>query len=492
MKRLNNKLNEIQNNLDIKISDKTRYSLNSFINTIDCKQNKAKDFNTLVSKIENSYIEKNIKSEEFYVRNILQAYNTKTKSHLFDFSDNDYSKNYRRRINESIFNQLANTSGKREIVNLLNNLETFQHKGNTDFIEQLDFKSNSKKFAKVKYLDYKNSHKTAVILTFTLDGEFRKYEKINDGKLGEFEGLKESNSNANLEDLVDKSYVELNKRFRDFYSYFKTLNRRSKDKDKLDFILVAECHLSLTLHLHILFFCNDTQLVNLNRSWEHYLTSLTNKQKKGQDKTVIDKDKSSAYTYLSKYLIKEYGKDENNTGFYMKFKRYFSKYNLFRCSNFYHTTQARIDKMYSYLSKNFPDILRLITSQSKVPLYEILEQFEIEGIFEFKMEKVLSVSIDRKMLKQRFLANENNLNLFELKDDLIDNIDLYTKSIYLTRISNVKFIYNENKFFSILEKFKIDTSEIELLDDYIEDFYFYGIYELRSMSLNKSLAIVNT
>lgn len=81
-------------------------------------------------------------------------------------------------------------------------------------------------------------------------------------------------------------------------------------------------------------------------------------QQKAQDFKEIDTECARASTYLAKYLIKAFNDNEKmeETSFFNKFRRYFSKYKLFRTSNFYHTTQNKIDKMYQYVKDNYADI----------------------------------------------------------------------------------------------------------------------------------------
>ena len=478
--KLKNNLNTISKQTGITIADKTCYSLNKFINNLHITPAKADNFTSLVDKIQQNYINTSIKSEEYFIKNIAHTFNTKTNENLFDFSKLNLSENY---IEETNFQSLIklNTMSKNydlvqkhftqknkpiklnnyenKMIELSNSINFYKHNNNTDFIQKLDSKYGYKKLAKVKYIDYKNQDKTPVMLTFTLDKEYRKYKKVKDTILGEDTGLKQIN-NKNLEELIEKSYHKLNTIYRDFYQHFKVLNSRSDAKnDKLDFIIIQEPHKSLTLHLHLLYYTNTIQLNNLKKSWKHYLKSLTSKQQKAQDFKIIDTSIANASTYLSKYLVKEFNtenENEDEISFFNQYKRYFSKFKLFRTSNFYHTTQSKIDKMYSYLSANYPDILELLKS-TPTPMYEILEQFEIKGLFVFEMEKLSSISFDREEIKKFYNVHKNTMvNNNETKDEIIEKINNFMSTITVSRIKSAEFIYNHSLLVEILNSYEID------------------------------------
>lgn len=488
-------IKQIAHQHNITVNPTTIYSLYKFIDTLNTRPTKAPDFKTMVDKIKDSYSHKSYKSEMFFIKNIAHAFNKSTNENLFDFKTLDLAQNFKSTITEqSLYNCTKiirdKSSTAYEIIQAQNNLETHTHKQNTQFIEQLDAKYSFKKLAKVKYIDNKNTHKTPVMLTFTLDKAYRKYIRDGEPTLGEIEGLKEIDKNANLELLIEKSYKRLNSVFRNFYSYLKTLNRRSGDKDKLDFIMIFEPHKSLTLHLHILFYCNDIQLQNLKRAWNNYLKDLSVKQIKAQDYKIIDTTRANASTYLSKYLIKEYNSDTDGASFFTQFKRYFSKLKLFRTSNFYHTTQAKIDKMYSYLTANYPDVLEHIRL-SDTPIYEVLEQFEIQGLFSFKKESINSLAFDRKKIKEFYEAYAPTHQDYEIKQEIIDNIEHFTNVTQISRIkeASFRFDYIIIKDIFTLYGISIDTLHAETI---LEDkFYESGMYDMVSLELNQSFSLAN-
>lgn len=478
----------------ITVEPKSIYALQKFINELHVTPEPAHDFHKMVDKIKESYRLKSFKSEMFFIQNVAHTTNKDTTDPIIDFTGLDLSKNFKSTISEQSLHYCNNTihntgATEHELLHALNNLERYTHKGNTQFIEEMDAKYAFKKLAKVKYIDYKNRDKTPAMLTFTLDKEYRKYVKKGDVVLGEFEGLEEIDKDANLEELIEKSYHRLNSIYRNFYYYLKTLNKRSGEKGKLDFIMIFEPHKSFTLHLHLLFYCNETQLVNLKRAWSNYLKDLTEEQQRAQDFTVIDRTRASAATYLSKYLIKEYNTDTEEASFFNQFKRYFSKLKLFRTSNFYHTTQAKIDKMYNYLASNYPDVLEKIRL-SDIPIYEVLEEFEVEGLFQFEKEHVDALGFDRKKIKAFYEAYAPSHEPYEIKQEIIDNIDSFVKLATHQRIKEAIFIWDSERVNRIFGSYGIEEilDEEECLPD---RFYTSAMYMMNTMSLNRAIKMAH-
>lgn len=484
------------------------HSLHHFINSLNKKPYKPHDYLALIHEIENNYLLKSKKSEEYFIKNLSHTFNSKTDKPLFNFTNIQINKNYTTRINMNALEAL-NTLTQRyhskkdkninhtllenEIIHLNNDLEIFTHKNNSDFIEKMDAKYSFKKLAKVKYLDYKNRNKTPVMLTMTVDREYRKYIKIQECTLGSIESidcLQEINSEANLTEMIELSYEKLNTTFREFYHHFKTLNRRSDDKDKLDYILIFEPHKSLVFHLHILFYCNEVQEHNLKLCWDNYINNLTAKQRKGQDYKTIDTSIAKGSTYLSKYLIKEYNNSDEQEGanFFNQYRRYFSKFKLFRTSNFYHTTQAKIDKMYSYLCANYPDILERIRL-SNTPIYELLEQFELNELFQFEKEKVRSFTFDRKLIKKFYESYKETHEDYQIKEEIINNIDFFQKETTLSRIKSATFQYKHQTLLDILTSYNINTTDLDYEEITEDIFYEVGMYEMETFELNKAIAL---
>lgn len=471
------------------------YSLRKYINELHLEPNKAETFAHLVETIHTTYAKKSFNSEEYFLTHIANAFNHKSQNFLVKHNRHTLTNNYKSTINKKILFELAKERrDEHKIIELSNQLKTHIHKGNTNFIERLDSNYAYKKLAKVKYLDFKNTHKTPIMLTMTLDRSFRKYIKTQETKLGNNKGLLKI-SEANLEELIEKSYTTLNERFREFYRFFKLKNQRSNNKDKLDYIIMFEPHKSLTLHLHVLFYCNPIQLNNLHETWEHYLGQLTPTQQKAQDFKVIDTNRAKASTYLSKYLIKSFNDKEENmeeTSFFNKFRRYFSKYKLFRTSNFYHTTQNKIDKMYQYLKEHYADILHVI-KHSTTPIYEVLEKMEMAGVFTFEITKEEVISFDRKAIKQFYDAYKKTLSDIDIKQEIYNNLDFFEKKSMRYTMCQAIFQGSNQKLLNILNQYGITSNnllEIEIDEECEDRFYYQGMYEIEEMNLGKTMQLL--
>lgn len=496
--KLKNKIKDIAKQKKTNTTDKTIYSLSKFIKRLGIKEYKAFDFDSLITNIKSTYIKKSITTEKYFIENIAHTHNSKTNENLFDLDNINLAKNYNENISsfivENLANQLDNPNcNESDIIHSLNNLTQYTHKKNSDFIEKIDSKYSYKKLAKVKYIDYKNLDKTPVMLTFTPDARFRKYQTSNfniKGKLGSFENLEiiEENEKKNLQELIENSYEYLNTVFRKFYQHTKTLNMRQDMKDKLDFILIYEPNKSMTMHLHVLIYCNDIQLANLNRSWKHYISGLTDDQKKGQDFKVINRNIATGATYVSKYLIKEYNNTDKqeDQNFFLQYKRYFSKYKLFRTSNFYHTTQKKIDYMYSYFAKNYPDLLEDM-KLSETPIYIILEELDIKEIFTFKMEKKNFLSIARKEIKKYFSKMVKHFSATLVKYNIIENIEKFITEDETNKIVSASFQYSYQKLKNIFEKYIVHTENLPQEDIPEDTFYTESMYEFDRKEINESI-----
>lgn len=468
------------------------YSLRKYINALHEEQNKAETFAHLVDTIHTTYAQKSHNSEAYFLTHIANAFNPKTQNFLIQKNRHLLSSNYTSTINPNILSKLSKAHNDEEVIALSNHLETHVHKGNTDFIERLDSNYAYKKLAKVKYLDYKNTHKTPIMLTMTLYRSFRKYIKTKEMKLGEEKGLKQINE-ENLEELVEKSYVKLNERFREFYRFFKLKNQRSGDDDKLDYIIMFEPHKSLTLHLHVLFYCNPLQLQNLKETWDRYLFSLTKVQRKAQDYKVIDTQRAKASTYISKYLIKAFNDTDamQETSFFNQFRRYFSKYKLFRTSNFYHTSQNKINKMYQYLRENYADILQAI-KQSNIPIYEVLEKMEMASVFLFETRKEEAISFDRKAIKEFYNAYKDTLSDISIKEEIYNHLDYFKKSTMRYTLLSVSFNNIPIKILNLLNFYGITSNQwMEMAEKYEDRFYYKGLYKIEEMPIHKAMVLIN-
>lgn len=462
------------------------YPIKQFIQELHVEEKKAHDYPTLVENIHTSYANKSKASETYFIKNIAHIYNTKTQKPLMNFSTMELDKNYSSSIDPKIAKLMSQCDNNNEVINLSNKLVNYTHVGNTEFLEARDHTYAHIKLAKVKYIDYKNQDKVPVMLTMTLDRIFRKYIKQDKNAiLGEFKGLQEINKDANLQESIEASYRHLNTVFRDFYHYLKNLNKRAKES-QLDYVMIFEPHKSLTLHLHILFYNNDKQLINLKRAWERYLKKLTPKQKLAQDYKEIDTNRAKGSTYLAKYLVKEYNTEENGSSFFNRFRRFFSKFKLFRTSNFVHTTQKNIDRMYGYLRMNYPDILYSIRL-SDTPLYIVLEEMQVQGLFQFEISKNKVERVDRKLIKEFYEKRKHTQEDYKIKQQIVDTIENFTKIVQMSKMETAVFLPSDKTIEFIFDTYQIDRSELIGLENNVDVFYENGMYEIENMKLNDAI-----
>ena len=127
-----------QNN--VTLDSKKIYSLNKFINELHLQIPKAFDFKEMIDKIKSTYKYKSYKSEVFFIKNIAHTFNKNKEETLFDFQNHDLAQNFTAQITkQSLYNYKLifndQYSSQNEIIQAQNNLETYTHKHNTQFIE---------------------------------------------------------------------------------------------------------------------------------------------------------------------------------------------------------------------------------------------------------------------------------------------------------------------------------------------------------------------
>jgi predicted HTH domain antitoxin len=168
------------------------------------------------------------------------------------------------------------------------------------------------------------------------------------------------------------------------------------------------------------------------------------------DKKVLKDDKQVA-NYVVKYITKTLYSGVD-TPFHTQYKRYFSKYRFFSSSKFKNnTSQIKLDKVYIYLSKNYPTLLEEYISDKEIPLYIHLENYINEKVvFETKTTQY---------------TQTNYKNIYKQIDSL--------KMVNLSSNYIAEHIeFNFNKFQNIVLKKSIDlaydkdTGEVIYINDY--------------------------
>jgi hypothetical protein len=435
-------------------------------------KNKAKDKNTLLEKMNTHYEIESNNRFSYFVKNISNKVNTITGEIKFQNFDAFNGWKYKQNI--------FTTDAK--------DFKLIETKKN-QFLDSKFKQWATTKISRAKYLDYYNKDKIKLFITLTLPSKFHPYNSKNNSKNKNYDF-------ENIEDSIEKGFEMINKIHRNFYNLVKKKLERANLDSKFDYLSVIEPHKSLIPHNHSLYYIDKEQLEIFEDAYNQIIKKYSIRKHKME---ILKRAKGSSYIY--KYLLKMEGS-------FSKYKKYFSKYRIFKISNFKHTTQKEIDFIYKYLYKHKKRYLDYLKAQ-KTPLYVSLENFIVKRV-QFNYEKVENFTLDKKeFLKYiQYVMNENikrdidlhSANLIphvayengfyftkemlikELKQRTIETIiqdyqslfDYYKqthtkkiKSIYLKRKNRSDLLYfeNENNFIS------------QSLND--EDIYnyWYGTYE---------------
>lgn len=296
------------------------------------------------------------------------------------------------------------------------------------------------KVARAKYLDYYNKDKIKLFITLTLPSKFHPMNSKNNSK----------NKNYDfdyLEDSIHEGFEMINKIHRNFYNLVKKKLERANLDSKFDYLSVIEPHKSLIPHNHSLYYIDKDQLEIFEDAYNQIIKKYSIRKHKME---ILKRAKGSSYIY--KYLLKMEGS-------FSKYKKYFSKYRIFKISNFKHTTQKEIDFVYKYLSKHKKRYIEYLKAQ-ETPLYVSLENF-IQKRIQFNYEKVESFSLDKKeFLKYiQYIMNQN------IKND----IDLHSANLIPHVAYENGFYYSKEMLIKELKQRTIES----ILQDYqsLLDYY---------------------
>jgi len=145
--------------------------------------------------------------------------------------------------------------------------------------------------------------------------------------------------------------------------------------------------------------------------------------------------------------------------------------------------------MYSYLTANYPDILETIRL-SDIPIYEILEQFDTQGLFQFTKTKIQSTTFDRKSIKEFYDTYKDIHKNYQIKEEIINNIDYFERNTTISKIDTATFIYNHSILLKIFTTYNIDHNlQFEIIPP--DKFYTQGMYEINPLNINTSISIAN-
>ena len=149
--------------------------------------------------------------------------------------------------------------------------------------------------------------------------------------------------------------------------------------------------------------------------------------------------------------------------------------------------------MYQYLKEHYADILNDI-KHSTIPIYEVLEKMEMEGVFTFEINKEEVTSFDRKAIKQFYDAYKKTLSDIEIKQEIYNNLDFFEKKTMRYTMCQAVFQGSNQKLLTILDQYGITSNnllEIDKDEECEDRFYYQGMYEIEEMALNKAIYIIN-
>ena len=119
---------------------------------------------------------------------------------------------------------------------------------------------------------------------------------------------------------------------------------------------------------------------------------------------------------------------------------------------------------------------------------------EMEGIFTFEITKEEVTSFDRKAIKQFYDAYKKTLSDIEIKQEIYSNLDFFEKKATRYIMCQAIFQGSNQKLLNILNQYDITSNnllEIDKDEEYVDRFYYQGIYEVEEMDLGKAMKLLN-
>jgi len=484
------------NNLTDKQFKKLIKHLNRFY-----QQNKADSREELLKIIKEKY---NVKSEaylKFFLLNISQGYNKRTKSKILN---NEAFKKY---INNFEYTKKASVIEATKPEDLEYSIKEKQPGSYLD--NQKNIQAH-KHYAKINYIDYYNKDKQKHFITITLPSKYHKYKKTKTGfklnKNYEF-------NNIDFETQISANLNLLNVIYRYFYKQLdKEIKREAERKNLseeakiIDKIKILEPHKSLTPHLHFMVFVDPEFEHIVNRIYNNVIKKFNLENEFCKIEKV---ETAKASTYIAKYIIKTLSDNEEDyNNIVRRYISYFSNVRFFKTSNFRHTTQKEIDIAYSYLNKNHKEYLNYLKTL-KTPLYVSIEQLIKDKVFIFEYEEKEQITLNYTKIEEetdkRYLeyieknnSNSKKLNEYEKIKNILDsttekefdylehkNIINYIQSIKL----NEEFITFYNLKLFIKEDIEKLKREIDLKNGFLKKLYISTAQKLKEY---KQTTIVKT
>jgi len=375
-----------------------------------------------------------------------------------------------------------------------------------EYLQSQDKQRNQKIFSKVNYIDFvyttgENGERIPAFITISLPSKYHFYKKkyphlpkstilIPNPKRG-FSTL-----GATIE-ATGKKLQEIN---RYISKMLKEYFKRAGITLDYGLIKVLEQHSNKSFHLHALGYFTKEQLEIFYKVFELAKEKFDLEQTDVREITREGAEKDNQkYATPTSYIMKYILKDQ----LFGEVRKYCSNFKVFTCTNFQHTNQKELDRLYSYMNnkkksnKENKKILEDWIADKTIPLYYKMEQYlqdnfivEYKKVENYDNDRSLKKIIDKKVeeyiedsnkevldthyqvlkmceelgidnekrqdelllqAKEKLLASEENLQkMFEdLKYDFIDNItfDFIDDIVICDRMKMIKkidFIFNKH------------------------------------------------
>lgn len=470
------------------------------------------EYEDFVNNMIKDYYEKSSKEKKFFINNVLGMYDTINQCQMIDLTDPKYNTmkrdiiiDFKETYDGNKFNYVYTEETLKG--NFLGNKKRISANKRWRKIKYLEFINKERdRFFMTNTLNslwhrYKTKRKS-----LKEEREYGDYSILEDNKNYVQQG-------NNFEEHVKNSRKEIQKVWRYFYKLLKNDIDYHCEKNKIEntykvhFYGQKEPHKNLTSHNHILFWIDKEvsflvenalrktiKEFNLNEDFQDLqkirkpetlpdemekierMTELEflidnliedsklnelKKELKDIKKEIKNQYRCSPASYIAKYTMKNrFGdKEQGVSDGSLFFNRWESmlgrEVNVNTSSDYEHTTQKHIDKMYKWYQENAPYVLKA-WKKTKYPLYYILEKEEIKGNFQFEYERY----VKENFKNSEFMKDVNLIYSLLLKNDMT------TKKIQENLLKEERLLHliidkKEKEIFKIFKEVIKDRTEDE-------------------------------
>lgn len=347
---------------------------------------------------------------------------------------------------------------------------------NSTYLKKQDAQYAQRVYSKAKYIEEVNNDKLIVFLTLTIPSKYHYYKQkhptTTDKKKKHIFIKNEKCKFKTLGEAVDAGYEYINYLKRRLYKTFKDRLIKEDIEPPFDFISVIEQHKNMQVHNHQITYLTEEQ----QEIFEDVFKNFVKKHKlKKTDYQIIESAAGSSYVmkYISKSLDGLLESNEND-----HFKHYYRK-KIISMSNYKHTTQGVINRVYSYLKREKSELFEemknkiarskevrtkegeIIIVEQKLSLYYQIEQYILNNLVVITEEE----EVERKKPFKKLIDKEFS-NLWEKKyhfnsvgfggcysdddmvEEIVSNISLKYGYDYINQTQTVKI----KKVVEIFEK----------------------------------------